>query len=450
MLKTTDGTELNIEELSWDETHPLINKVLPNLSKMLESYDNDDFKFYLAKYTFGAKIFHSGKCYLPTLAGSVIEMNNQSLPEELARNLNYDVTSEDPLCIILSKQSELYLETGSRIMSHAIVNPGYTFGIPRSIEPEGFNEHSRSSLAWNLNAGSRSIFFLTKISSKIKHEKLCKTLKLRIQPPESVEDEWIVFNDVIKALNPNWHMEVLFFSRDFVKQIKKMESFQLANYLMMMHRATYNVWHNTSLIWNAVFSEIEQKKYLSSYSMYSIFTARQLFLIAANSAVGFKPTLSDEAAPFSEIKKAYNEYYGFAEDKQSDIMMLPSNLDLKIEDSVYYSVNNPMLAEYTPDTFKGKSLISLLEEVMYIVNTYQKAILSDHASIESLYKVANSTIFSFYHGSNSDDNYKNVLSVQTLIAEDKRFLETSNGIFPETSGFFKGCVKITRKPSEQV
>lgn len=445
MLKTTDGLELNVEELSWDEVHPLIRKVLPNLSKMMESYDNDDFKFYKATYQFGAKIFHSGKCYLPTLDGNVIEMNDQSLPDRLAKNLNYDTTSEDPFGIILSKQSELYLETGSRAMSHAIVNPGYTFGIPRAIEPEGFNEHSRSSLAWNLNAGSRSIFFLTKISSKLKHEKLCKTLKIRTKMPEHIEGEWSVFTDIVKALDSKWCSEVLFFSRDFVKQVKKMESFQLANYLMMMHRSSYNVWHNTALIWNAVFSEIEQKKYLTSYSMYSIFTARQLFLIAANSAVGFKPALNDEAAPFSEIKKVYNESYGFMEDGQSDIMMLPSNLDLKIEDSIYYSVNNPMLAEYTPDTFKGKSLISLLEEVMMIVRTYQESILSNHSNVESLYKIASTTVFSFYHGSTNDDNYKNVLSVEELALHDGRFLEASNGIFPDTSGFFKGCVKITRK-----
>jgi hypothetical protein len=162
--------------------------------------------------------------------------------------------------------------------------------------------------------------------------------------------------------------------------------------------------------------------------------------------VGFKPAMNDNSAPYSIIKDIYNKVYGFKEEKQSDIMMEPSVLDTTKVDSIYYSINNPMLAEYTPDTFKGKSLISLLEEVSHIVKTYQDSIISEHSQIESLYKVAKTTTFTFYHvNSNDGSMYKNIQDSILLANEDQRFC--SSGIFPESSSFFKGCIKITKIPS---
>ena len=446
MLTTNTGLELNVEELSWDDAYPLIKGVLPSLSQVMESYDNDDLKFYKARYYFGAKIFNAGKCYLPLKNGDSVDFNSELLPDSLVKNLSYDEKREDPLGILLSKTSELYLETGSRIMSHSVVNPGYVFGIPRAIDPDdSVHMPSRSSLTWNFNSGARAIFFLNRITAKSKHEKLLKELKIKAVVPESTEEQWTVFVEIAKSLEFPWYSEVLFFSREFVQRIRKAESFQLANYLMMLHRGSYNVWHNTALIWNAVFSEIEQKKHLTHYSMYSIFTARQLFLIAANSAIGFKPAMTDSSAPYSAIKDTYGKIYGFKEDGQSDVMMEPGVLDTTKTDSIYYSINNPMLAEYTPDTFKGKSLISLLEEVFCIVKAYQDNIISEHSQVESLYKVAKTTIFSFYHGNSDDGVCKDIQDSSLLAHEDERF--TSSGVFPETSAFFKGCIKITKSPS---
>jgi hypothetical protein len=445
MLKTRDGVELNIEELTWDDTYILIKNVLPGLSKILESFDNDEFKFYKARYSFGERILHDQQCYLSNVNGESISFNDEILPDNLKCDLSYNKDTEDPLGLVLSKKSELYMETGSRIMSHAIANPGYLFGVPRAIEPMEMPILSHTGLNWNLNAGARSVFFLTKISAKLKHEKLIKTLKLKSEAPENVEMEWSVFKEIAKNINSRWCCEVLFFPRGFINRLKQMESFQLSNYFMRLHRSNYNIWHNTALIWNAVFSEIEQKKHLTHYSMYSIFNARQLFLIAANSAIGFKPIASDASVPYLEIKDLYNEVYGLREDKQSDIMMESANLDLSKNDAIYYSINNPMLAEYNPDTFKGKSLIALLDEIYSIVNAYQTTILADHIQVESLYKVANTTTFTFFHSNTNEDTYPHINNVETLAKEDARFTVSKQQQFPITSAFFKGCIRISRE-----
>lgn len=446
MIKLNDEATLNLEILPWNKAHKLLKTINPQLIKLMEAYDNDDLVFYKASYKFGNKVFCDGKCYLPLTNGQEIELNSTNFPQDWYDDLLYDINKEDPLCIILTRESELYLETGARVMSHAIVKPGHIFGIPRAIDPIEVQDPSRSSLSWNMNMGARSVFFLSKISAKTKHEKLCKNIRIKSNAPENIEDEWQVFKEIILKLEHGWSGEVLYFSRKFVERLKQAEYFQLANYLMVLHRSTYNIWHNTALIWNTIFSQIEQKKHLTHYSMYSIFTARQLFLIAANSAVGFKPIVNENSIPATILKQVYEEYFGFLDAKQSDCMMQPANLTDEDGDAVYYSVNIPMLAEYTPDTFKGKSLISLLEEVRYIVKIYQETIMHEHAQVESLYKVAKTTEFTFYHAGKSDDFiYKDIFAIDELIKIDQRFLNAGNKMFADTASFFKGCIRISKK-----
>src|SRR3990167_7579124 len=117
-IKVNDGRELNIVEISWEEVNNLLSPILPNLIKVMESVDNDKFKFFKASYPFGTRIIKQGKCYLPLKTGESIALNDANLPELIAKHFNYDPESEDPFGIIVNKNSEFYLQTGSRIMSH--------------------------------------------------------------------------------------------------------------------------------------------------------------------------------------------------------------------------------------------------------------------------------------------------------------------------------------------
>ena len=76
---------------------------------------------------------------------------------------------------------------------------------------------------------------------------------------------------------------------------------------------------------------------------------------------------------------------------------------------------------------------------------YQENILSSHTNIKSLYDVAASTNFSFYHCHSDEHTYKNILSNLLIADEDQRFTKDQVGEFPQYSAFFKGCVKISHK-----
>lgn len=447
MLKTKDGRILNVEELSADKVNLILQQLLPDFAEIMESYDLNDFKFYKASYPFGSNIINNNKCYLPLADGSSIEFNDSTLPDSLAQDLNYNPINEDPLAVVLSKNSELFMPSGDRIMSHAIIHPGELFGIPRAVDPKGIPPSS-SSLIWNLNAGSRYLFTLSRATSKVKHSKLQKSHEVREEAPSSSEKQWAIFVEIARYEKSSWSSEILYFPRKLIDKLKEHEWSKMANHLQLIRRASYNVWHNTMLLWDASFNSIEHRAKISHYSSYAFSTARQLFLIAANSALGFRPATNEDSAPISLIKDVYNNIYGLTEDGHSDVIMEPADFKSdKDQLPIYYSLNYPLLAKHNPETFKGKSLITLLDNVERITRAYQRYIPTNEPSIPSLIDIVNSTEFAFFHSMSDQQVYKNILNNAIIAEEDSRFIKNQHGEFAEHSQFFKGCIRISHKKS---
>ena len=159
MFKTKNGESISLIKLSAEEAVALIAPLQPEFANILMFTDLDKFPCYKASYPFGSPIINSGKCYLPLSNGSSIEFNDPDLPDELACDLNYDILTEDPLALILTKYSDLYLPIGNTIMPHAVIHPGEMIGIPRAV-----NSNADSSLGWNLNAGGRYMFMLSRVT----------------------------------------------------------------------------------------------------------------------------------------------------------------------------------------------------------------------------------------------------------------------------------------------
>lgn len=446
MLTTKDGRGIDVEELSWQEVNVLIGSMRPALTKVMERYDASEYKFYKANYKFGSKIIQNKRCYLQLADGDSIDFNDPELPDELAKDLNYNPMTEDPLGMILSKNSEFYLPTGDEIMSHAIIHPGEMFGVPRATANINNSGQTNSALFFNLNSGARYLFTLSRITSQTRHVKLQRVYDIGSPVPESFYDQGLVFAEIARMAESPWRSEVIYFPRNFINALKTPEFVEIKDALIDIHRESYTIWHNTSLIWTAVFNEIERQKGLTNYSAYSLFTSRQLFLIAANSGLGFKPATNEDAAPIKLLQKAYASVYGLSEERHSSIIMEPTRLADTPNQAVYYSLNNPILAQHHPETFKGKSFIACLDEIESITRIYQKSIILEHSDIPSLYNAALKTDFSFYHCNGGDPkNYKNILNSEQIGLDDSRFVESKNIGFPEHSPFFKGCVKISAK-----
>ena len=437
--------KIALEELNLNDLVKALIEINPEFAGLVEELMGDEeYTFYKASYPFGARIIEKGKFYLPFVEGGSIAIDDPDLPDNLRRDLGYG-SSENPLALVLENAAEFYLPSHQRIQPHLVLRKGQMFGIPRAIDTNtGTTLTSTSALIYNLNAGARSVFMLPKISDQINHAKLQEYCGTQLPLPMSTQDHWKVFANIAKQMSSKWRFVVLYFPRNWINKLKTREWAELAHLLQRLHRESYNILHNMSAIWNNTFHDIEQERYLSNYPMPSLDTAKHLFFLAANSALGFKPATTDELAPFSVIKEAYlNGYNKIARQKYAPIIMEPTGFNVNDKSPIYYSLNNPTFAQNNLDGAKKKSQLSWLEEVRFITESYLKVIIEEKKHIESLYNAVKDVNFSYYHS--DPQNYANITNAGLLEKEDPRFMKGQEELFPTNGAFFKGCIKISAK-----
>ena len=442
MFKTKDGRQIAVEKFTWDDAVAAISPHAPDLAKTMRQLEDGAYPFFKASYQFGDKIINDGKCYLPLVGGGSIAFNDLALPDELYKELTYAKT-EDPLGMILSKNSEFYLPGENEIQSQSIICPGQMLGIPKAIAKDTNNTAS-SALDLNLNAGSRSLFMLSKISDQIYHAKIQEHYGITVAAPITAQDHWKVFVDIANKANSPWRCEILFFSRKWINQLENDNWAILVKRLMEIHRDSYNLWHKASDPWTNTFYEIErEKRFAKYYPMQSINVAKQLFLLAAGVNLGFKPANTEDAAPIKIITDAYtNVYNKLTKQKHAPVIMEAARFDLANKAPIYYSINHGVSTQEDLEASKNKSQIARIDEIRKIAENYTKVILEEKNSIESLCSVAQNTVFSYYH-SKQQGGYSNIQNPQFLATEDIRFTNGESDTFPANSLFFTGCIKIS-------
>ena len=222
----------------------------------------------------------------------------------------------------------------------------------------------------------------------------------------------------------------------------------VGHFYALINSASYSIRHKVADVWTKTFQDIERDKKLTSYySLPSLNTAKQLFMLAANITPGFIPATNDDAAPINLITDAYTTLYPkLAQRKQSAIIMEAAKFDMQHAAPIYYSINLSPFTMKDLKASKRKSHISFLDEIRAVTEVYTKTILENKSKVQSLCNIINSTNFSFYH---SDDlNYPKTLKAELLATEDLRFTNGNCETFPLTSLFFKGCIKISQVTAE--
>lgn len=444
MFKTKDGRLIAIEKLNFREAETAISPLSPDLTKIMRHLDNGCV-FFKASYRFGDKIINDRKCYLPLVDGGGIAFDDPDFPDELRQDLNYN-DEEDPLGMILSKNSESYLLGNNEVQPHGIIHPGQMFGIPRAIDSET-NHTSTSALELNLNAGSRSLFMLSKISDQIYHAKIQEHYGITLAAPITPQDHWNIFVAIANQANSPWRCEVLYFSRPWINQLKSDEWAAVAKRLIQIHRSSYSLWHKVGESWLKAFNEIEREKKLAKYyPMQSINVAKQLFLLAAGITPGFKPTMNEDSAPINLIIDAYtNVYDKLAKQRHIPVIMEAAKFEMESNHAIYYSINHAISTPEDLEASKNKSQIARIDEIRKIAESYTKAILEEKSNVESLYSIAKTTEFSYYH--NKPESYDKIQNPVLLATADKRFTHGEVATFPANSLFFTGCIKISRNSS---
>lgn len=443
MFKTTDGDIIDVEMLSWDEARLIPNIIDPELMKIIDEISpGKDYRLYKAKYPFGAKILDKSLSYLPLQNGNNISFNSDRLPKIMIKDLAYDPAKTNPVAIVLDKNSEFYVSIGKNILPYAMVSPGDIFGTARildNVDSEYSTVLNSSFSRWELTSGARSIFMLPKITENISHMKLKKMYGLSQDKPDTYQDHWSIFREIAAKTQDNWRSEFLFFSVKWFEKLKDPVWAKLYCYLLRENRRSYKFGHNI-VSWEITFNAIEQNKKMI-YSPYTLNTARHLFAISSGTFPGFAPTTNEDSAPTKLLQKAYLEGYGLKD--QYPLIVKPTHFSLIKQEPVYYFLNYPTLTQCNPQTFKGKSLITLLDELERVIKKYQIGIQEDPlAKHTSLYNIAQATDFSYYH--NTPDNFTNINNNILIPEDDQRFV-CETGAFPNHSPFLKGCIKVSSR-----
>lgn len=446
MIKTKDDRLIDADELVWEEARLMIQPFLPELVEIIDELaPSADYKLYKARYPFGAKIIDKTEAYLPLNDGRMISFNDSNLPQTLINNLSYDSKTSNPVGIVLNKSSEFYLSIGNRIMPYMIVSPGEIFGLTRILDKTDMSSLPLphvSFFIWELTSGARSSFMLPKITESLSHNKLKKAYNLTQDKPTSYQDHWDIFRNIAQIRKADWHSEFLFFSNKWFERLTDPSWLKLYCYFLRNNRQSYEFWRNI-LSWQITFNEIEQTKNLK-FSSYTLDTAKHLFAIAAGVLPGFKPSTDESAIPVKTLQQAYVDGYGLND--YWPVIMEPALFSLSTKQPVYYSLSYPTLAQYDATALKGKSIISLLDELEFVIDKYLTGIKDNPlATSTSLDKTAMMIDFNYYH--HDPASYNNIKDSSLIPNEDNRFvLQNHNGgEFPKHSSFLKGCVKLGPK-----
>ena len=167
--------------------------------------------------------------------------------------------------------------------------------------------------------------------------------------------------------------------------------------------------------------------------------------MAAGIIPGFRPAISDEAAPISLIQEAYSTLYNkFAKRKYSMTLMEPAKFSPQNSAPLYHSINYATFTQNHMDASKKKSQIAVLDEIRIITQLYCNDILENKKNIQSLYDIVKNFVFNYYHS--SPENYPKIKDAQ-LLTDDPRFIPLKGCEFPSNAAFLKGCIKISLSDS---
>lgn len=440
MLKTTDDRLLDVEELSWKEAAQILSKTSPGLVSVINALSEDQrYPFYKASYRFGEQMVDQNGVHLPLNDGGTILLNDPRLPEVLKANLGNTTGISCPIAITLNKKCEFYLQSGEKITPYMILKPGEIFGISKNMS----KQDEPITHFWDLVAGARSIFMLSKISSNPQHTHLKRKYDLLSRVPTSYSAQWLTFTELALKANSDWRAEVLFFDNRWAHALKEDNNYAALKAQILSSNPS-EVWHHQPS-WDIVFGKIEAARNLTSYPSDILDTARHLFNIVAGLFPGFAPATDEMAAPIHLLQEVYTNVY---ELEHAAIIMEPVTMSVHDKVPLFYSLNWSTSPRSIPKSMNNKkSVVFNLSILMEIMSYYQADLarefeinINQKFRINSLWQAASRAKFAFYD--NEYEKYRGIKDVGVLPNEDPRFAY-NGGTFPAHSAFLKGLVKIS-------
>lgn len=445
MISSLSQSEPRIKEGTWADFRQDVEKVNPELFAIIEKISpGNQYKLFEATYFYGEKITDLGTICLPSKNHPTpLRLDDPRLPNAYRDQLGYCPT---PLILQLTRGSEVFVDTGERIIPFNIFTPGDLYGLFETMMPL---TGCPVSPCWSVTAGARSVFLAAKVTDTLGHQRLKAEYHIKLEPPKKLNEQWYVIKAIGKraCIDSPWVCKTLIFTKDwFINHTDDLSWALFHNYLFKQSWIQSKYMRSKSelsLMWEVFASTIRDKNLKPSpYILDNIM--HNLFL--ANGAIpGFVPADTDELLlPSLAIEKAYAEVYGLKE--YAPIIMCPWIIGkTKKYFMVYYSLAYPTMLEGTPAIRHAPSIISELRAIKKLMQTLEK-IISRYNIVN--YDLTKGVTFEYFH--TEDDRFGEIKPSKNLL-EDDSYIQTcmerfKGKIFPYQGPFFRGCLRVKRYP----
>ncbi len=432
-------TDLRVEELSWDAVRDQVSKINPDLFAAIEAISpNQRQTFIKCDYHYGDPVFEKGMLHLPSNKQSAVRLDDPQLPTWLRNKLDYAAL---PLGLQLSGKSEAFFSSQAQhtIPLH-ITETGALLGAPEVLAGA---TQSFVSPAWDVAAGTRTVFMLPKIADIVRHKRLTSSLGIDCLPPVNLSDHWSVFKAIAAASQPAKpsHYSVLFFSKDwFDHQAKGLFPFQ--QYMLSNAWRQSRHHHKHHALWEQLATTIQQRRLKPSPYLFD--TVKHLWAIACGDMPAFRPAEADDVGlPLAMIEAAYLDAYGI---DHAPTIMCPTyfrHSDAALP--LYYSLAHPTLLGGSALMAQRTSLMSELRECQRLVGLLETTVAAmadgpDAAAIPAV-------DFRYFH---SGGEAVAGVHPSAAMVEGDSVIENSlqdrfaGKAFSEHARFAKGCIRIAR------
>lgn len=419
------NNSLNIQEVAWDDARGSLYAANGVLASLLDKLPKKH-HFIRATYSYGDEILKNGQMQLPKIGGGTVDLTSDEISKSIQKDLSYRYV---PLSLILSKSIEVYFDSGERIVPSKLISSGEMFGLWEIFDPPP-NKFSQN--VWSISAGARTTFMLPKIADTIAHNRLKRDYGITAYPPKKMLNQHSVFKDLIlHKENKYWQCEILFFSRNWLKEESNIHNQKLHKYwLEEAWRQSFNCRNqmNYDIAWEAFSNEVTRRNWKPR--PYIINTIKHLMAIGEGVFPGLAPSgTSEHSIPTYLIQDAYMKNYLLKH--YAPILMQPSHLN---NAPVYYSLSLPTLLEHAPQADNARSIMADMRELKQLMSVLLKSTDTQHIS------------YDFFHS--DTDQFSEIRPANEMLSEDSRLNEYPKKygelLFSECSPFFRGCIRIKR------
>lgn len=420
--------KLDIQTSNWSDVRSEVAIVNPDLVAIIDSmHPEAKHKIYIVKYPYGEMVFNDGS------------LNILNSSDEIKEALGYRVI---PLGIVLKKSLEVHANEEQRTVPLTVLNEGAIFGIWELFDPKA---SYFVKVAWNVSSGARSIFLLPPIANKDSFLRLKKEFNV-FNPPNKIKDHWDIFKQIAKSSSGinAWHSEVLFFSKEWVKDIEDNIAWkELKLYLYQQAWKQSMYWRFSSTM-NLIWQFFTQHLYDINlkFNQSSLETLKHIITIGVGELPAFSANIRQElCAPVSLLQQAFLDIYKI---DYIPTIMAAAHLSNLQEESRYYSCNFPTFIETSYINGGIRNALANIKEIYDIFVEFKKAVLTGKIKVNNtpIHDLIKHAQFDFIH-----THYNNFLTLSVKLPDqDKCLLDIPAGYaakeFCSGSNFFKGCVRI--------